>query len=613
MKNYIMDSNEIRQKYLDFFKTKDHKIIPSAPVVPENDATVLFNTAGMQPLVPYLLWEKHPLWKRLVNSQKCIRTWDIEEVWDDSHLTFFEMLWNWSLWDYFKKESISYSFKFLTDNKWLGIDKRKLAVTIFAWDDDAPRDKESAIIWEQIWIPKEKISFLPASENWWAAWDTGPCWPDTEIFYRVWKEEFPPNGSNVESDENNWMEIWNNVFMEYNRLEDWKLERLPAQNVDTGMWLERITAVLNKKTTVYETDIFKEIINKVISEINIDSKLISNEKEKKAIRVIADHTRTATIMISDGVIPSNLDAWYVLRKLIRIAIRKAYSLGNNKLFLSEVAKVVIDNLWKAYPHMLEKRKDILEEIIKEEKQFKETLEKWLKEFDKLLRWFQIAFERTWKKINTIAWSKAFKLYDTYGFPLEMTQELAIEKWLTVDEEGFKKAFKEHKEKSKKWAEKKFKWWLADTSELTTALHSATHLLLEWLNKVLWWKISQRWANITPERIRFDFSFDRKVTREELDKVEDYVNNAIKNWFNVIMTQMPKKEAIEKWVRWAFWEKYPNIVKVYTMKWKDGTIYSEELCWGPHVKDSENMWRFKIKKEQSSSRWVRRVKAVLIKD
>jgi len=602
-------SNDIRQKYLDFFKTKNHAVIPSASVVPENDPTVLFNTAGMQPLVPYLLWEEHPSWTRLVDSQKCIRTGDIEEVWDNSHLTFFEMLGNWSLWDYFKKESISYSYEFLTSKEWLNLDPKMIAVTVFEWDDDAPRDEESADIWFETWMPRDRISYLPKSENWWAAGPTWPCWPDTEIFYWVWESEFPPAWSNVENDEDNWMEIWNNVFMEYNKLEDWTLINLPAQNVDTGMWLERITATLNWEKTVYNTDMFSHIIESITNEIWVDY----NDETMNAIRVIADHSRTATVMISDWVVPSNVDQGYVLRRLIRIAVRKAYSLDFKWEFLNKVSEVVIDKLWKAYPHMEEKRKEIIEEILREEKQFWETLEKWLKEFDKLVKGFEIAFERTWKKIDLIAWPKAFKLYDTFGFPLEMTVELATERWLKVDEEWFNKAQEEHQAKSRAGAEQKFKWGLADNGEETTALHTATHLLLSGLNKVLGWGISQKGSNITPERLRFDFNFDRKVDREELDKIEEFVNEAISSNLVVSIDNMDKEEARNSWVEWSFWEKYPDIVKVYSMVGANWTTYSKELCWGPHVENSTNMWIFKIKKEEASSRWVRRIKAVLIKD
>ena len=600
-------STEIRQKYLDFFASKNHAIIPSAPVVPENDPTVLFNTAGMQPLVPYLLGEKHPSGTRLADSQKCIRTWDIEEVGDNSHLTFFEMLGNWSLWDYFKEESLAYSYEFLTGSENLSLDPKKIAVTVFEGDDDAPRDEESAKIWENIGMPKDRISYLPASENWWAAGPTGPCGPDSEIFYWVGESEFPPEWSNVENDEDNWMEIWNNVFMEYNRQEDGSLEKLPNQNVDTGMGLERIVATLNGEKTVYNTDIFDYIIRKIEEVLDVNYK--TNET---CIRIIADHARTATVMISDGVAPSNVDQGYVLRKLMRIAIRQAHKLGFKGLFLSEVADVIIDKLGIAYPHMIEQKDVILSEITREETQFVETLEKWLKEFDKLVKWFQIAFERTGKKVDTIAGNKAFKLYDTFGFPLEMTVELAEERWLKVDIEWFNEAEKKHQELSRKWAEQKFKWGLADDSVATTELHTATHLLLAGLRKVLWDHVFQKGSNITAERLRFDFSHEEKVSREDLDKVEQFVNQAIQAGMMVSMEEVPKQTAIDRGVVWSFWEKYPDVVKVYTMR-SDNEVFSIELCGWPHVEKSEGMGKFKIKKEEASSRGVRRIKAVLIKD
>ena len=561
----------------------------------------------MQPLVPYLLWEKHPSWTRLSDSQKCIRTWDIEEVWDNSHLTFFEMLWNWSLWDYFKEESIAYSYEFLTSKDYLNLDPKKIAVTIFEGDESAPIDEEAAEIWKKVWMPEDRISFLPASENWWAAWPTWPCWPDSEIFYRVWESEFPPKWSNVKNDEDNWMEIWNNVFMQYDRQKDWTLKDLPAQSIDTWMWLERITATLNWEKTVYNTDIFTWIIEKISQEL-----WKKYEENVEKIRVIADHSRTACVMISDWVIPWNVDQWYVLRRLIRIAIRKAYQMDFKWPFLYKIAETVIEKLWATYSHMIDKKDEIISEILREEKQFWETLEKWMREFDKLVKWFQMAFEKTWRKIEEISWKQAFKLYDTYWFPLEMTVEIANEKWLKVDEKWFHEAEKKHQELSRAWAEQKFKWGLADSWEETTALHTATHLLLAWLNKVLWWWISQKWSNITPERLRFDFNFDRKVVREELDEIENFVNNAIKSWFDVNLENMWKQEAKDSWVEWSFWEKYPDVVKVYTIKWRNWEVYSRELCWGPHVENSEKMGVFKIKKEESSSRGVRRIKAVLVK-
>ncbi|NVP17899.1 alanine--tRNA ligase [Candidatus Gracilibacteria bacterium] len=601
-------SGDIRQKYLDFFHSKGHAIIPSAPVVPENDPTVLFNTAGMQPLVPYLLGESHPLGKRLADSQKCIRTGDIEEVGDNSHLTFFEMLGNWSLGDYFKKESIVYSWEFLTSSDWLALDPRKIAVTVFEGDNDAPRDEESATIWQSVGMPKNRISYLPKKDNWWAAGDTGPCGPDTEIFYWVGQSEFPPEGSNVGNDEKNWMEIWNNVFMEFNKLPDGSLVKLPAQNVDTGMGLERITATLNGEKTVYNTDIFSEIISSISKEIGV----AYNDETMRSIRIIADHSRTATVMISDGVIPANVDQGYVLRRLIRIAIRQAYKLGFKGEFLSRVANTVIDKLGVAYPHMITKREEIITEILREEKQFGETLEKGLKEFDKLVSGFKIAFERTGQLVDTISGEKAFKLYDTYGFPIEMTIELAIENNLKVDSEGFKKAFSEHQEKSRTASAGKFKGGLADSSDETTALHSATHLLLAGLRKYLGDGVHQKGSNITPERLRFDFSNDEKVEKDILDKVEAYVNDAINAGFETTITNMDKEEARASGVEGSFWEKYPDIVKVYSMVGADGTVYSKELCGGPHVENSKTMGKFKIQKEEASSRGVRRIKAVLIK-
>lgn len=603
----MITSNEIRSKFIEFFKSKKHSLIPSAPVVPENDPTVLFTTAWMHPLVPYLLWEIHPLWKRLVNYQKCIRTWDIDEVWDNSHLTFFEMLWNWSLWDFFKKESITYSYEFLTEV--LKIDKRKIAVTVFEWDDDAPRDDESAIIWQEVWIPKDKISYLPKKDNWWGpAWQTWPCWPDTEIFYWVWKSEFSPNWSNVLTDEKNWMEIWNNVFMEYLKDENGNYNLASMQNVDTWMWLERVTTILNWNKSVYDTDIFSPIIDKIFEVLDVEY----NEQTKSSIRIIADHSRASTIMMSDWVIPSNVDQGYILRRLMRRAIRQAYKLGFKWQFLGEIAKVIISYFANIYPNVLERQDFILTEIDREEKQFLETLEKWLKEFEKLIDWFKTAFEKTWREIETISWKQAFKLYDTFGFPIEMTKELAEENNLKIDEEWFKKAFEEHQELSRAGAEQKFKWWLSDHSEMTTALHSATHLMLAWLRRVLWDHVHQAWSNITAERLRFDFTHPDKMTSEQLKEVEDYVNQAINENCTVILENMPKEEAKSIWVEGSFWEKYPEVVKVYTFKSQNWNVFSRELCWGPHVDKTWIMGKFKILKEEASSRGVRRIKAVLEK-
>ena len=601
-------SNDIRNKYLEFFKSKNHAIIPSASVVPENDPTVLFNTAWMQPLVPYLLWESHPLWKRLADYQKCIRTWDIDDVWDNTHLTFFEMLWNWSLWDYFKKESIAWSFEFLTSKDWLNIDPKKIAVTVFAWDENAPRDEESAQIWRSLWVTN--ISYLDKKDNWWGpAWLTWPCGPDTEIFYWVWKDEFPTEWSTVWNDEKNWMEIWNNVFMEYVKDEAWNFNKAAMQNVDTWMWLERITRTLVWAPSVYETDVFLDIIAEISKVLWVPY----NDETQNEIRIIADHSRTAVMMISDWVVPSNVDQWYILRRLLRRAIRSWYKLGFSWQFMSKIALVVIKKFENIYESVKNNSDKIIQEIETEEKQFLSTLEKWLKEFDKLVKGFEIAFERTWTKVEVISWDKAFKLYDTFGFPIEMTQELAIEKGLKVDKNWFDEAFKKHQELSRAWAEQKFAWGLADNSQMTTALHTATHLMLAWLRKVLGNHVHQAWSNITAERLRFDFTHPDKVTPEQLAEVETYVNNAISSNATMILENVKKVDAQnDETIEASFWEKYPETVKVYTLKDAAGLVYSRELCWWPHVENTSTMWKFKIQKEEASSRWVRRIKAILIK-
>lgn len=601
-------SNDIRNKYLEFFKSKNHAIIPSASVVPENDPTVLFNTAWMQPLVPYLLWQPHPLWTRLADYQKCIRTNDIEDVWDNTHLTFFEMLWNWSLWDYFKKESIAWSFEFLTSKDWLNIDPKKIAVTVFAWDENAPRDEESAQIWRSLWVTN--ISYLDKKDNWWGpAWLTWPCGPDTEIFYWVWKDEFPTEWSTVWSDEKNWMEIWNNVFMEYVKDEAGNFNKAAMQNVDTWMWLERITRTLVWAPSVYETDVFLDIIAEISKVLWVPY----NDETQNEIRIIADHSRTAVMMISDWVVPSNVDQWYILRRLLRRAIRSWYKLGFSWQFMSKIALVVIKKFENIYESVKNNSDKIIQEIETEEKQFLSTLEKWLKEFDKLVKGFEIAFERTWTKVEVISWDKAFKLYDTFGFPIEMTQELAIEKGLKVDKNWFDEAFKKHQELSRAWAEQKFAWGLADNSQMTTALHTATHLMLAWLRKVLGNHVHQAWSNITAERLRFDFTHPDKVTPEQLSEVEVYVNQAISSNATMILDQIKKVDAQnDETIEASFWEKYPETVKVYTLKDAAGVVYSRELCGWPHVENTSTMWKFKIQKEEASSRWVRRIKAILIK-
>jgi len=514
---------------------------------------------------------------------------DIDDVWDDTHLTFFEMLGNWSLWDYFKKESITRSYEFLTSKDWLAIDQRKIAVTVFKWDENAPRDEESAQIWRSLWI--NNISYLWKEDNWrWPAWKTGPCWPDTEIFYRVWREDFPPEWSTVLNDPKNWMEIWNNVFMEYIKDENGKINKASIKNVDTGMGLERITKTLTWAPSVYETDIFSDIIDSIAKKIGV----VYNNETKRSLRIIADHVRASTIMLSDWVLPSNVDQWYILRRLIRRSIREAYKLGFKEAFLGDIASVVINKFENIYNNLKDKKEQILSDISREEKQFSETLEKWLKEFDKLVNGFQIAFEKTGQKIDTISWDKAFKLYDTFGFPIEMTKELAEERWLKVDLEWFKEAFKKHQELSRIWATQKFAWWLADNSDEVIALHSATHLMLAWLRKYLWDEVHQAGSNITAERLRFDFTYPEKLEKDILDKVEAYVNEAIEAECEVKLEEISKIDAKnDKTIEGSFREKYPDIVKVYTFIWKDWKIFSRELCGWPHVKNTKNMWKFKI--------------------
>ena len=598
-------SSDIRSRYLDFFRSKDHAIIPSAPLVPENDPSVLFNTAGMQPLVPYLLWEPHPLGKRLADVQKCVRTGDIDDVGDDTHLTFFEMLGNWSLGDYFKRESIEMSWEFLTDQKWLALDPDMLSVTVFEWDANAPRDEESADIWKSIGIPTDKIAYLPAGDNWWAAGPIGPCGPDTEIFYWMGAGK-PPAGSNKWTDSVNWMEIWNNVFMQYNRVDANTLEPLPAQCVDTGMGIERCTVTLNGMKSVYETDCFAPVLEK-IREIVWESNYI-----ERSARIIADHIRTATHMISDGVTPKNVDQGYILRRLIRRAIREAYKMGYEKPFTTDIASMYIDQFSDIYESIKNNAEKIKTELSIEEGKFSKTLKDGVREFEKIVNGFQIAFERSGQRVTQISWGKAFTLFDTYGFPIEMTRELATEAGLTVDMNGFALAFEKHQELSRTAAVGKFKWGLADDWVETTALHSACHLMLAGLRQVLGDGVHQAGSNITAERLRFDFTHHEKMSPLQLTAVEEYVNRAIISGLTVTVSNMDKTEARNTGVEGSFWEKYPDIVKVYSIVGDDGTIYSRELCGWPHVVDSQNMGKFRIIKEESSSAGVRRIKAVLEK-
>lgn len=597
-----MTANELRSKYIEFFKSKNHVEISGQSLIPENDPSVLFTTAGMHPLVPYLLGEKHPAGTRLTDYQKCIRTGDIDEVGDPSHLTCFEMLGNWSLGDYFKKESIGFSYEFLTSPKWLGLDPRKISVTVFAGDDNAPRDEEAATYWKENGMPEDKIAYLPASDNWWAAGPTGPCGPDTEIFYWV-GEGLPPAGSNKGTDSENWMEIWNNVFMQYNRVDEKTLVPLPKKNVDTGMGLERTNCILQGKTSVYLTEVFQPIIAK-IEELS-SYKYGTDEEKDRSVRIIADHSRSAVFILGDqkGVSSSNVGAGYVLRRLIRRAVRHGMKLGIEKNFLADIAQAVIENFKCAYPELEQNKEKIFTELSAEENKFRDTLRKGEAEFQKLLP----NLMKNPKK--EISGKIAFRLYDTFGFPLELTQELGAENGFTVDVEGFKEAERKHQEASKTQDAGAAKGGLAEQSDTTTKYHTATHLLQQALVNVLGDKVAQKGSNITNERMRFDFTFDRPMTKEEIQKVEDIVNEQIKKDLPVTMEVMPLEKATAEGARALFTNKYGEDVKVYTIGEKDNW-FSKEVCGGPHVQHTAQIGEFKIQKEQSSSAGVRRIRAVI---
>ncbi len=594
-------ASELRQKWLNFWKKYDHAIIPSASVIPDNDPTALFHNSGMHPLVPYLMGEKHPAGKRLANVQKCIRTGDIDEVGDATHLTFFEMLGNWSLGDYFKDEQITWSWEFLT--KELGLPAEKLAVSVFAGDKDAPRDEETAQKWIEMGVPPQKIAYLGKKDNWWAKGEIGPCGTDTEMFYWTGDEKAPENFQDTHQDPR-WVEIWNDVFMTFNREKDGSLSELPQRNVDTGMGLERTIVVLNGLKSVYETDVFREILKK-IAEIAQKPEIIENPTAQTKIgnsaRIIADHLRTAVILLADKIVPSNLDQGYILRRLIRRAIRHGRKLGIQKKFAGDVAEEVIKSLQDHYPELLKNKDFILKELEIEEKQFAKTLEQGEREFLKLAEKI-----REFSNKKEISGKKAFWLYETFGFPVEMTEELAFEQGLTVDLDGFKKAEKKHQEKSRAGAEKKFKGGLGDNSIETTRLHTATHLLHAGLRKVLGDHVEQRGSNITPERLRFDFSHPEKLTEEQKKAVEDYVNSAIRSDIAVSCEETTVEDAKNRGAIGLFGDKYGEKVKMYTIG-----EFSREICGGPHVEKTGDMGTFKIKKEQASSRGVRRIKAVLI--
>ena len=579
----------VRDEFIKYFVKNGHKQIPSAPIVPENDPTVLFNTAGMQPLVPYLMGEKHPYGNRLCDYQKCVRLTDLDEIGDKTHHTFFEMLGNWSLGDYFKKESINYSFEFLT--KVLNIPLERLAVTVFAGDDKIPLDEATASYWKSHGISEDRIAYLGRDNNFWIAGDSGPCGGDTEIFYFRSNDDIPKK---FDPNDERWVEIWNNVFMEFYQDKDGNITELKQKNVDTGMGLERIVAVLEGTDDNYKTSIWSDVIHKLEDISNL-----SYEGNEKAMRIIADHIRTSVFISADpaSIKPSNTDQGYILRRLIRRYIRQARKLGIdiNSDFDLELALIIMDKYEKYYSELKDNRDVVLEVLSLEKKKFARTLEKGLREFEKLVG----------NDTKIIGKDVAFKLYDTYGFPIELTLEEAKDRGMIVDVDGFYDKFREHQEKSRTASKGKFKGGLSGDGEIETKYHTATHLLNAALKKVIGPSVHQLGSNITPERLRFDFPCDHKMTDEEKKKVEDLVNEWIKEDLSVQKLEMSKDEAIKSGAECTFIDRYPDIVTVY----KIGDV-SMELCGGPHVSHTGELGEFKIKKEESSSAGVRRIKAIL---
>jgi alanyl-tRNA synthetase len=599
--NYTAD--DLRKKYIDFFVSKGHAQIQGKSLLPENDPTVLFTTAGMHPLVPYLLGQEHPAGKRLVDYQKCIRTGDIDSVGDTSHLTFFEMLGNWSLGDYFKEEAIKMSFEFLT--QWLEIPVEKLGVTVFEGEGDIERDDESAAVWKSLGITR--IAYLPRSDNWWGpAGSTGPCGPDTEMFYYIGDAPCGPDckpGCSC----GKWLEIWNDVFMQYNKNAAGEYIPLQRKCVDTGMGIERTVTVLNGKASVYDTEIFTPIIEA------IGRKYRENNETDKSIRIIADHVRSATFILGDpkAVSPSNVGAGYVLRRLIRRAVRHARKLSGElqtSHFLSPIAAVIIQKFKGPYPELEHNRDYIISELDKEEDRFMETLQKGEHEFEKIIA--NLLREHQADLRKTMSGWLAFKLYDTYGFPIELTEELAAENGMTVNREEFDEAFKKHQELSRSQSGQAFKGGLGDQGEMAVKYHTATHLLHKALQTVLGGHVAQKGSNITAERMRFDFSHDAPMTNEQIKQVENIVNEQIQKNLNVFMETMALDEAKSAGATALFGEKYESLIKVYTIGKSTTDFFSKEVCGGPHVEKTGGMGQFTIQKEQSSSAGVRRIRAIL---
>jgi len=590
-----MKASEIRKKYLDFFITKNHKVIPSASLIPENDPSVLFTTAGMHPLVPFLLGEKHPSGAKLASAQKCIRTGDIDEVGDDTHLTFFEMLGNWSLGDYWKNESINWSWEFLTDQKWLGLDYSKLAVTVFKGDNDCLFDEESYNLWRSLGVPDERIARLGKEDNWWPAGgkNPGPQGPDTEIFY--WTAATPPPAT-FETNNKNWVEIWNNVFMQYNRTPEGIYELLPQQNVDTGMGLERTTVALQGKKSVYETELFAPILDYL--------KSVAQNYNEQSARIIADHLKAATFILADdlGILPSNLKQGYVVRKLIRRAIRHAdkIAIPIEQNVTGRIVDILIKQFAEVYPEISKNAEKVKKALAEEEEAFEKALDNGLKQFNKL----------SLDKI--ISGREAFDLYSTYGFPLETIKELAQEKGVAINEQEFEEEMIKHQDLSRTASVGMFKGGLADHSEIVVKYHTTTHLLHQALRDVLGNQVAQKGSNLTAERLRFDFSYPEKMTLEQIKQVEDIINQKIQEDLPVHFEEMSIDKAKQSGAIGLFGEKYGEKVKVYSVgpSASLGQPYSKEICGGPHVKNTGIMGRFKITKEEACSAGVRRIKAVL---
>ncbi len=589
----IMQSHEIRKRFLAFFEKRGHTIIPSASLVPENDPSVLFNTAGMQPMVPYLMGQPHPTGsKRIADAQKCVRTNDIDEIGDNTHLTFFEMLGNWSLGDYFKEETIAWSYEFLTSKEeGLGLDPARLYVTVFEGDENAPRDDESAEIWEKVGVPKNRIYFLGADSNWWSPGPNGPSGPDSEMFYDITEEglgDLTPEEFLEADEKQQIVEIWNDVFMEYEKKDGKVVGKLAQKNVDTGAGLERFTMVMQKTNNVFDTDLFALLLGK-ISEL-------STNTDAKAERVVADHVRTSVFMIADGVTPSNTDRGYILRRLLRRAVRYADVLGIPENSLTGFVDVVVETYNGAYKNVDEQVQHIKDVIKAEEEKFRKTLKKGLRRFEQL-------------SAGDISGEDAFDLYQTYGFPVEMTEELAEVHGFVVDKNAFNIELKKHQELSRKGAEQKFKGGLADTSEMSVKYHTATHLLHQALRQVLGDHATQKGSNITAERLRFDFTHPQKMTPEEKQQVEDLVNEKITEALPVIYEDLSFDEAKARGAIGLFEDNYGDRVRVYQIGENDQK-FSLELCGGPHVANTSDLGHFKIKKEQAVSAGVRRIKAIL---